>query len=73
MQMLEMAVTGSLMDEIPNQGPGKSKQYSLRDRANGKDWPAAGHTMVGHMRLRNIHESIARVLQDGVPGPGRFR
>eukprot|EP00964_Phaeocystis_antarctica_P072330 scaffold44215_cov69-Phaeocystis_antarctica.AAC.1 len=41
-------------------------RYDFRIRANGQDWPAAGHTMVGHMRLRNVREALMRVVRDGV-------
>ena len=64
--LAEMSITGSLMDEVPNL-MGLAR-YDFRIRANGQDWPAAGHTMVGHMRLRNVREALMRVVRDGVPG-----
>jgi len=65
LQLMEMALTGSLMDEV---GSSQSNRYSFKTRANGQDWPVAGHTMVGHMRLRNVREALLRVVQDEVPG-----
>ena len=64
--LAEMSITGSLMDEVPNL-MGLAR-YDFGIRANGEDWPAAGHTMVGHMRLRNVREALMRVVRDGVPG-----
>ena len=64
--LAEMSITGSLMDEVPNLMG--LAPYDFRIRANGQDWPAAGHTMVGHMRLRNVREALMRVVRDGVPG-----
>ena len=37
-------------------------------RAEGKDWPATGHTMVGLKRLDNIQACVEDVLARDVPG-----
>jgi O-methyltransferase len=37
-------------------------------RAEGKDWPKFAQTMVGLKRLDNVHNCVARVVADGVPG-----
>ena len=39
-----------------------------RVRAEGRDWPARAHTMIGFKRLANIRTSVETVLDDGVPG-----
>jgi Macrocin-O-methyltransferase (TylF) len=39
-----------------------------RVRAEGRDWPARAHTMIGFKRLANIRTSVEAVLDDGVPG-----
>ena len=66
MKLLEMALTGSLMDEVPNLMHGAPYKFEIRE--NGQDWPTAGHTMVGHKRLRNVREALMRVVRDGIPG-----
>jgi O-methyltransferase len=37
-------------------------------RAEGLDWPARAHTMVGMKRLANVRECVENVLADGIPG-----
>ncbi len=46
------------------------KRVAVRedDRAEGKDWPTTGQTMVGFRRLENIRHCVTAVVQDGVPG-----
>ncbi len=39
-----------------------------RVRAEGRDWPARAHTMIGFKRLANIRTCVEAVLDDGVPG-----
>ena len=77
--LVEMAVTGSLMDEVgrclPPTGGGhyecplnKLLPYSKRLRSTGDDWPAVGHTMVGHKRLKNIRSLLETVTEERIPG-----
>ncbi len=37
-------------------------------RAEGLDWPARAHTMIGLKRLANVKECVENVLADRVPG-----
>ena len=37
-------------------------------RAEGLDWPAQAHTMIGLIRLANVRDCVTSVLADGVPG-----
>ena len=37
-------------------------------RAEGLDWPARAHTMIGLKRLANVRACVESVLADGVPG-----
>jgi O-methyltransferase len=41
---------------------------SPQARAEGRDWPADGETMVGRRRLDNLESCIVDVLDRGVPG-----
>jgi len=75
LHLVEMAVTGSLIDEagsckqaIPGCPLDQLKPYDKEARENGFDWPAFGHTMVGHKRLRNVRHAIESVIDSNVPG-----
>jgi O-methyltransferase len=43
-------------------------EFDERVRAEGLDWPARAHTMIGLKRLANVRECVESVLADGVPG-----
>jgi len=75
LQLVEMTVTGSIVDEVGTclTGPnGCSLQnlvpYDSELRRLGDDWPAVGHTMVGHVRLHNIYDALSSVIDDNIPG-----
>jgi len=40
----------------------------LKQRAEGRDWPADAETMIGLKRLDNLHFCIQQVLHEGIPG-----
>eukprot|EP00756_Hemistasia_phaeocysticola_P014918 Hpha_TRINITY_DN15371_c1_g5::TRINITY_DN15371_c1_g5_i4::g.92327::m.92327 len=65
LQLAEMAITGSLMDEVPGTD---GLPYTFHLRAKGLDYPVAGHTMVGHLRLRNVREALVYALGNNIPG-----
>jgi O-methyltransferase len=46
----------------------RRKDFDLRAREEGLDWPGDGETMVGLKRLDNLESCITNVLQQGVPG-----
>jgi O-methyltransferase len=39
-----------------------------RARAEGRDWPARAHTMIGLKRLANVRMCVEAVLDDRIPG-----
>ena len=39
-----------------------------RARAEGRDWPARAHTMIGLKRLANLRMCVETILDDRVPG-----
>jgi len=51
--------------EKPNIGPGP---FDPAQRAEGRDWPARGHTMIGLKRLDSLQFCVEDVLARGVPG-----
>ena len=36
--------------------------------AQGRDWPARAHTMIGLKRLANLRMCVETILDDGIPG-----
>ena len=71
LSLLENALTGSLYNDKPL----KTVNVTERDfridevRERGNDWPGdTGHTMVGHLRLRNIKETLLNVIYSGIEG-----
>lgn len=47
---------------------GKRAAYDPAMRADGRDWPAAAHSMVGLKRLDNLQFCVEDALARGVPG-----
>lgn len=47
---------------------GGRRPFDADIRAEGRDWPAQGHTMVGRKRLDNVEFCVEDVLSRGVPG-----
>jgi hypothetical protein len=43
-------------------------EFDERVRAQGLDWPARAHTMIGLKRLANVRKCIDDVLADEIPG-----
>lgn len=48
--------------------PGQPIPAPPREKFLGSVWPSRAHTMIGMPRLDNLHQTIERVLADGVPG-----
>jgi hypothetical protein len=44
------------------------REFDLRRRMNGEDWPVTAHTMIGMKRLDNLQWCVERALADGVSG-----
>lgn len=45
-----------------------SSTYRRKLRAEGKDWPLEGETMIGLARLQNIQDCAIEVLRKNIPG-----
>lgn len=46
----------------------KKQPFEPAMRAEGRDWPCFGYTMVGHRRLENLQVCIEDVLRNNIPG-----
>ena len=42
--------------------------FDPRKRREGLDWPAEAETMIGTLRLNNLHDCVRTVLAENVPG-----
>jgi len=47
---------------------GRELDFDLRNRVEGRDWPANAHTMIGIHRLDNLHFCVEDVIARKVPG-----
>lgn len=62
-----------LMDELRKNASKEyylcnKKEYNPLLRAQGRDWPDKGETMIGLLRLQNIEDCFKQVLKEGVKG-----
>lgn len=46
----------------------RPRAFNPRRRAEGRDWPAHAHTMIGLKRLDHLQACLEQVLRDDVPG-----
>jgi hypothetical protein len=73
-RLLKMAVSGVLFDELGqcdlkhSHDCTKSAPFDMALRKKGNDWPIAGHTMVGLMRLDNVQSLLEDVITNQIPG-----
>lgn len=58
----------NLIYQDPSVLRGKDRPFDLRNRVEGRDWPANAHTMIGIHRLDNLHFCVEDVLARNVPG-----
>lgn len=56
------------VDRSPDGANNKAASRRALDRAEGRDWPAVGETMIGFRRLDNLEMCIRNLVNDGVPG-----
>ncbi len=54
--------------EDPSIHPSNTGAFQPELRAQGRDWPAIAHTMIGMRRLENVRELAQRVIDEKVPG-----
>lgn len=70
--LLENAITGTLYNDVVLKSIQNISQKDFRideKRYRGNDWPGeAGHTMVGHLRLRNIRDLLLNIISNGIQG-----
>jgi Macrocin-O-methyltransferase (TylF) len=61
--------SGQGAGEKPREGLGSQfLNFDAEARESGVDWPTVAHTMVGRLRLDNLHWCLDQILADEVPG-----
>lgn len=67
LNLLESALIGALIRD-PNFAPWGEPVYNRNERALGRDWPSAAHTMIGGTRLHHLRQMCETVIVDDIPG-----
>jgi hypothetical protein len=57
-----------LLYEDPSQDPWNGGVFDLDQRMLGRDWPLRAHSMIGKLRMDNLHLAIAHVISKSIPG-----
>jgi Macrocin-O-methyltransferase (TylF) len=66
---MKRVLTNTIYRDPPIPNPMQPvSEFDDSRRTSGQDWPSVAHTMVGHARLDNVHESVATVIAEGIPG-----
>jgi O-methyltransferase len=52
----------------PSTNPESTGPFQPELRLEGRDWPAAAHTMIGVRRLENVRELAQQAIDQGIPG-----
>jgi len=65
---LLIKVLANTIYEDPSIHPSNIGSFKQELRLEGRDWPAAAHTMIGVQRLKNVRELAQRAIDEGIPG-----
>ncbi len=65
---LLIKILANTIYEDPSTNPDNAGPFQPNLRAEGRDWPALAHTMIGLRRLDNIRDLAQRVVDEGTPG-----
>ena len=57
-----------LLYEDPAQDPWNGADFNLEQRTMGRDWPLRAHSMIGKLRMDNLHFAVEHVLSNSVAG-----
>jgi hypothetical protein len=76
LELLKRVVTGQVIEDPPKYAFAHARlidwvlpnRFNAQRRELGGDVPSVAHTMIGAVRLNNVHTCMESVLRDGVPG-----
>jgi hypothetical protein len=68
LDLMKTVLTNMIYEDEPIAPDLREAEFDHAVRSSGMDWPSAAHTMVGLLRLENVHRCMERVVSDGVPG-----
>jgi O-methyltransferase len=67
LDLLIKVLTNTIYED-PSTNPENTGPFQSELRLEGRDWPAAAHTMIGVRRLDNVRCLAQRVIDEGIPG-----
>ncbi|HDR4948344.1 TPA: TylF/MycF family methyltransferase [Bacillus cereus] len=44
------------------------KNFSKEDRKLGEDWPRAAHSMIGRLRMNQLHDAMETIIKENIDG-----
>jgi len=68
LQLMEKVLTGIIYDDRGIDPWSRQQEFDISRRAEGVDWPAFAHTMIGLKRLRNLRQLMEWTLRHNVSG-----
>jgi hypothetical protein len=69
--LLQLRLIGMLFPKYKQFVTGRvllSRECDWKARNNGNDWPPYAYTMIGSMRLDNLHKALDTITNNNVPG-----
>lgn len=67
LELLKRMVLNTIYKD-DNMGPFAALKYSEEQRHQGHSWPSKAHTMIGRLRLDNIHDALDYARTHNIPG-----
>jgi O-methyltransferase len=68
LDLLKRCLTNFIYRDRGRMFEGDVRDFDLRQRSEGMDWPERAHTMIGAKRLDSLQYCVEDVLERGVPG-----
>lgn len=68
LDLLELALTGALNNDPPNDPWHQDGHFNAANRIRGLDWPLTAPTMIGLIRIRQLREAIETCIYEEIPG-----
>lgn len=66
--LMKRCLTNVIYEDPSYSATAADSKFSYERRRVGRDWPMAAHTMVGLVRLDNIHYCMKEIIENNIPG-----